>query len=258
MPDSGWVPVANTTAQSRRLSWRAKGLLLDLLSFPDGYEITFDKLVAMARASGDPDVEGRDAMRRALQELERKGYVAHVRKRMKDEETKRIFWRTETVACDDPEALKLRVTAFQEAGGSGGRTSSTAEDQEVFNNTGSYKNDQQDEEGKSSSALAGARAGQHAGKQDRQQAELDRLYAAANDLDDDRLRRLLLQFEKKRPRIYREQRQSALAQLERESPADLRGPQSVRAVDLLSYKYALLHYAEPGIPEWLRRFPRQR
>ncbi|MER7794853.1 helix-turn-helix domain-containing protein [Streptomyces sp. NPDC097640] len=256
MPDGGWVPVANTTAQSRRLSWRAKGLLLDLLSFPDKYDITFEKLIAMARASGDSDMEGRDAMRRALQELERKGYLAHVRRRVKDEESDRLFWRTETVVCDDPETLKLRVTAFQEAGGSGGRTSSTTEGQEVFNKTGSYKNDQQDEDGKSSSALAGARAGQHAGEQDRRQVELDRLYAAANELDDDRLRRLLLQFEKKRPRVYREQRQSALAQLERENSAVLRGPQSVRAVDLLSYKYALLHYVDPGIPEWLRRFPR--
>lgn len=47
-----------------------------------------------------------------------------------------------------------------------------------------------------------------------------------------------------------------MGQLERESPATLQGPQSVRAVDLLSYKYALLHYVDPGIPEWLRRFPR--
>ncbi|MFF0629778.1 hypothetical protein [Streptomyces sp. NPDC004296] len=106
--------------------------------------------------------------------------------------------------------------------------------------------------------LAGARAGQQAGPQDRRREELHRLYEAANELDDDRLRRLLLQFEKKRPRIYREQRQSALAQLERESPEILRTANSVRAVDLLSFKYALMHYQEPGIPEWLRRFPRPR
>ncbi|HMG65615.1 MAG TPA: hypothetical protein VK599_21940, partial [Streptosporangiaceae bacterium] len=77
MPPDGWVPTANRTAQNRRLSWRAKGLLTDLLSFPDGYNITFDKLMAMAKAAGDPDVEGRDAMRRSMQELERKGYLAH-------------------------------------------------------------------------------------------------------------------------------------------------------------------------------------
>lgn len=258
MPPEGWVPVANTTAQSRRLSWRAKGLLLDLLSFPDGYDITFDKLMSMAKAAGDKDVEGRDAMRRALQELERKGYIKHVRKRIDDEETERKFWRTETAVCDVAGVADVRGTGFQEAGGSGTRTSSTSADQEVFNNTGSYKNDQQDEADQHCSALADARAGQQAGPQDRRRGELHRLYEAANDLDDDRLRRLLLQFEKKRPRIYREQRQAAIGQLERENPGLLKGPSSVREVDLLSYKYALQHYSgdDKPLPDWLVRFPR--
>lgn len=252
------MPVANATAQSRRLSWRAKGLLLDLLSFPDGYDITFDKLMSMAKAAGDKDVEGRDAMRRALQELERKGYVKHVRKRVDDEETERKFWRTETAVCDVAGVVDVRGTGFQEAGGSGTRTSSTSADQEVFNNTGSYKNDQQDEADQSSSALADARAGQQASPQDRRREELKRLYEAANDLDDDRLRRLLLQFEKKRPRKYGEKRQLAISQLERESPAALKGVGSVRTVDLLSFMYALRHYSRDGktLPDWLTRFPR--
>ncbi|MEV7384320.1 hypothetical protein [Streptomyces lydicus] len=109
-----------------------------------------------------------------------------------------------------------------------------------------------------SSALAGARAGQQAGPHDRRREQLNRLYEAANELADDRLRRLLLQLEKKRPRIYREQRQSAIGQLERESPAVLKGSGSVRTVDLLSYKYALVHYSADGkpLPDWLARFPR--
>jgi len=48
MPPEGWVPVSNATAQQRRHSWRAKGLLADLLSFPDGYHVTFDKLMNIA------------------------------------------------------------------------------------------------------------------------------------------------------------------------------------------------------------------
>ncbi|MFC9268969.1 hypothetical protein ACFTXJ_14500 [Streptomyces zhihengii] len=255
MPDSGWVPVSNAAAQSRRLSWRAKGLLLDLLSFPDGYSITFDRLLALARASGDADVEGRDALRRAMQELERKGFLVHVRRRVEDEGSGRTLWRTETVVCDDPEVLAVRVTGFQEAGGSGGRRSRSSEDQEVSNKTGSYKNDQQDGQGKSSSALAGARAGQHARAREEVARRLQDLYAAANALSDDRLRRLLLQFERKRPRIYREQRQAALGQLGREDPGSLG---SVRAVDLLSYKYGLQHYCGEGkpVPAWLAKFPR--
>lgn len=29
----------------------------------------------------------------------------------------------------------------------------------------------------------------------------------------------------------------------------------MRAIDLLSYKYALQHYSEKGLPTWLVRFP---
>lgn len=260
MPPEGWVPTANVTAQHRRLSWRAKGLLVDLLSFPDGYDITFDKLMALAKAAGDPDVEGRDAMRRAMQELERKGYIAHVRHRVEDTETKRVFWRTETVVCDLPGVIEDRGTGFQEAGGSGTRTSSMSEGQEVFNNTDLYKNDQQDEAGQHSSALAAARAGQHARANDLP-PELRGLYAAADELDNERLRRLLLQFEVKRPDVHRKRRLDARDQLKREDPASLKGPGSVRTLDLLTFKWGLRHYFDRdkescGIPTWLRRFPR--
>lgn len=85
--------------------------------------------------------------------------------------------------------------------------------------------------------------------------DLKRLYDAADDLDDDQLRRLLLQFERKRPQVYRKQRQKALGQLGRE---DHQALQSVRAVDLLSFKYALQHYRDDDkpLPAWLIRFPR--
>ncbi|NEB42304.1 hypothetical protein G3I54_36290 [Streptomyces sp. SID14515] len=250
MPPEGWVPVGNATAQQRRLSWRAKGLLLDLLSFPDGYSVTFDGLMQQAKRAGDPDVEGRDAMRRAMQELERKGYLAHRRVRVENPAPGAQRWRTETAVCDLPVfAADPGGTGFQEVQGSVPPDFSSPEDPEVFNNTSSYKKNQQQEEAEqSSSALACARAGQPASR-------LVALYEAANQLDDGRLRRLLLQFERKRPRIYREQRQKTLSQLGSEAPEDLH---SVRAVDLLSYQYALQHYAREGkpLPDWLTRFPR--
>lgn len=254
MPDEGWVPMANATAQSRRLSWRAKGLLIDLLSFPDGYDITFDRLIAMAKAAGDPDTEGRDAMRKAMQELERKGYIAHVRHPVKGEETRRVFWRTQTIVCDLPGIVNVRGTGLQEPGGPGGRPSSTTEGQELSNNTVTYKNGDQEEAGKSSSSLAATREGEVA-RESGLPPDLKRLYDAADDLDDDRLRRLLLQFERKRPQVYRKQRQKTLAQLGREDPDSLR---SVREVDLLSFKYALQHYNREGkpLPAWLIRFPK--
>jgi len=259
MPPEGWVPVSNETAQQRRLSWRAKGLLVDLLSFPDGYNITFDRLMAAAKACGDPDVEGRDAMRRAMQELERKGYLKHQRVAVKDPAPGAQRWRTETAICDQPIfAGQHGGTDFQEVQASVPPGFSTSNDQEVSNDTGFNKNDQQQEGGgKHSASLALAREGQQARAQDREgrQAKLLRMYEAANQLDDDRLRRLLLQFEQKRRRIYRDCRNDAISQLQREDPGILKSPDSVRAIDLLSYKYALQHYAEKGLPPWLIRFP---
>ncbi|MDH6610268.1 hypothetical protein M2164_005903 [Streptomyces sp. SAI-208] len=259
MPPEGWVPVSNSTAQQRRLSWRAKGLLVDLLSFPDGYHITFDKLMNLAKLAGDPDVEGRDAMRRAMQELERKGYLSHRRVKVEAPKPGGQRWRTETAICDEPIfAENPGSTGFQEAQKPGPPDFGSSRDQEVFSNTGFHKNGQQQEEaGKHSASLALAREGQQARAQDREsrRAQLDRLYEAANSLDDDRLRRLLLQFEQKRRRIYRECRNDAIGQLQREDPMILKSSSSVRAIDLLSYKYALQHYAEKGLPTWLVRFP---
>jgi hypothetical protein len=255
MPPDGWVPVANTTAQNHQLSWRARGLLLELLSYPDGYDITFDRLMARAKLAGG-SCEGRDAMRKAMQELERAGLIAHIRKCVKGEVGDRIAWTTVTVVCDSPEGL-VRATGLQEPGGSGSRSSSMTEGQELSNNTDSPNTDHKDAAGKHSASLALAREGQQARKQDREDrgAQLHRLYEAANRLDDERLRRLLLQFERKRRRIYRDCRNDAISQLQREDPLILKSSQSVRAIDLLSYKYALQHYAEKGLPTWLVRFP---
>jgi len=262
MPKDGWVPTANVTAQHRRLSWRAKGLLVDLLSYPDGYNITFDSLMKEASHAKDPDVEGRDAMRKAMQELERKGYLVHRRVAVKDPAPGAQRWRTETAISDLPIfAGQPGTTAPQYPQDSGPPDLSTSSDQEVFNNTGFNKmNQQQNEAGKSSSAFAGAHAGEVAGSQDLP-PELDDLYAAANKLTDDQLRRLLLQFEVKRPSMHRQKRYQAREQLKREKPMVLRGPRSVRELDLLTFKYGLQHYYNPdrlsyGIPAWLRRFPR--
>lgn len=257
MPDGGWVPVANATAQNLRLSWRAKGLLMDLLSYPDGYRVTFKQLMDEAKRAGDPDVEGRDAMRKAMQELERKGYLKHQRVEVKDPAPGGQRWRTETYICDQSiYAGRPGSTDSQDFQESVPPDFSSTEDQDLFNNTGPYKtNQQQEEAGKSSSALAGARAGEDAREQDRLEQKLADLYTAANKLDDDQLRRLLLQFERKRPQVYRDKRQKALSQLGREDPESLH---SVRAVDLLSFKYALLHYRsdDKPLPAWLTRFPR--
>ncbi|MFF7411621.1 hypothetical protein [Streptomyces lydicus] len=251
-------------ARSRRISWRAKGLLLELLSYPPDNDITLAKLAgwgATSRKSGY-SAEGREALQMAMRELEREGYVVHVRRR-----GDRGRWETTTYVSTAPERLPQAgpSTGSPRSVDQYSAEQSSADQRSVDQSLSTCKTDDNTdkkteggEEGlESSSALAGARAGQQAGPQDRRREELNRLYEAANDLDDDRLRRLLLQFEKKRPRRYGEMRQKAIGQLERESPALLKGSDSVREVDLLSFKYSLQHYSRDGktLPAWLVRFP---
>lgn len=247
MPPDGWVPVANTTAQNHQLSWRARGLLLELLSYPDGYDITFDRLMARAKLAGGK-CEGRDAMRKAMQELEKAGLIAHVRKRLKGEVGNRIAWATVTVVCDSPAGI-LRATGFQEPGDPVGRSSSMTEDQEVSNKTGSLNTDHKDVAGQHSSSLASAREAQQARKQDRRDA-LERTWSLVDRLSELQLRNALLDLERKRPAIYRECRQSAIGQFESGEVSVLKGESRGLATDRLSYKYAIQHYAEK-LPPWI-------
>lgn len=63
----GWVGVANETVRDKRLSFRARGVLVYLLSKPDGWSA---RSVSIA-ADG---TEGREAIRAALRELAEHGY----------------------------------------------------------------------------------------------------------------------------------------------------------------------------------------
>lgn len=247
MPPDGWVPVANTTAQNHQLSWRARGLLLELLSYPDGYDLTFDRLMTRAKLAGG-NCEGRDAMRKAMQELEKAGLVTHVRKRIKGDVGDRIAWATVTVVCDTAEGL-LRGTGFQEPGGSGSRSSSMTEDQELSNKTDTSNTYDQDAAGQHSSSLASAREGQQARKQDRR-AALERTWSLVDRMGEEQLRNALLDFERKRPVIYRDCRQSAIGQFERGEVHVLKGEDRGLATDRLSYKYAIQHYAD-RLPPWI-------
>lgn len=108
-----------------------------------------------------------------------------------------------------------------------------------------------------SSSLAGAREGEGAGTQNRLRSDLQALYDAADGISDDRLRRHLLAFERRRPQIYRDCRQSALGQLggQKGGKQLIAGPDGVRIVDMLAFKYALRHYID-RLPDWLVKLPR--
>lgn len=247
MPPDGWVPVANTTAQNHQLSWRARGLLLELLSYPDGYDITFDRLMMRAKLAGG-NCEGRDAMRKAMQELERAGLIAHVRKRIRGDVGDRIAWATVTVVCDTAEGL-LRGTARQEPGESGSRPASKTEGQELSNKTDTSKMYDQHVAAQHSSSLASAREGQQARKQDRR-AALERTWSLVDRLSDEHLRNALLDFERKRPAVYRKCRKLAIGQFESGEVHVLKGEDRGLATDRLSYKYAIQHYAD-RLPPWI-------
>jgi len=95
-----FVQVPNLVARDYRLSWRARGLLIELLSYPPGWETTVDDMVDRAKkeaAKQGGKVEGREAMRAAANELVRVGYI--VRRRFQNE---RGHWCTESELSEQP------------------------------------------------------------------------------------------------------------------------------------------------------------
>lgn len=98
--------LGNEVIQDSRLSYRASGVLHDILSRPDNWQTNAESL-ARARKQ-----EGRQAIRTALKELQAAGYLVHTR--VRDPETGQI--RTISYIYDRPQAtvdedfLKRRQT----------------------------------------------------------------------------------------------------------------------------------------------------
>jgi hypothetical protein len=81
-------------ANDDSLSFKARGVLLWLLSKPDDWRCTADDI-------SNAGTEGRDAVRSALKELRSAGYL--VQTKVQDRETGR--WSTETVVMEEPNCL---------------------------------------------------------------------------------------------------------------------------------------------------------
>jgi len=82
--------VPNDVLRDVRLSWKARGLLAYLLSLPDDWRTSSDRLARLG-----PD--GRDAVRSGLRELEELGYLT---RRRSQSSTGR--WSTELIISDEP------------------------------------------------------------------------------------------------------------------------------------------------------------
>ena len=103
-PSTHFTVLSNDIIRDRRLSWRARGILIYLLSQPDNWKTTAAHLTAVGQ-------EGRDAVRIALGELETVGYL--IRQKHQDE---RGRWSTATYVYDCPQNSQgnpLPETGFQ-------------------------------------------------------------------------------------------------------------------------------------------------
>lgn len=251
MPDAGWVPVANAAARDHRLSWRAKGLLLELLSYPDGWDTNVDKLVALGRRA-DGHAEGRDAMRTAMTELVQFGYVRRLHRG--DE---RGRWTTDLEVSDRPTENPASVDQSSVLPSSADRASETQSvTKETDTNTVKKTDQHLETANEYSESLASLAVVAAATTRDEEiQLELKQLYDQIDEMAEDDRRRHLLSLERRRPRIYRECRNEAIRQIKRDEPRTLKTDRAVPVIDRLSYKYAALHYAHSptGVPAWFRR-----
>ncbi len=95
-PADRFAMIANAALEDDRLTWRARGVLAYLLSRPEGWSTSAERLAGQSPKGK----EGRDAMRAVLAELEAAGYL--LREKVQDA---RGRWSTGMVVYDSPMML---------------------------------------------------------------------------------------------------------------------------------------------------------
>lgn len=250
----------NAALRDERLSYRARGVLMELLSRPEDWQATADALSRTAKKQRGKKGEGRDAMRGAFAELKAAGYIVATKG-----EGESGTHTTELYVYDVPQDVTSenaqkpssdRGTGFQssESQASGDQSS---EDQASLRRTDDGSTDERSTEEEESFRARSARSGsiasdqardEQAAKQQREErqrqraAELNRRWDLVDALSPDDLRAAMLKLEKQRPTIYRKARQNALEQLKGDGISS-----TPKGVDNLACKFALLHYANKGI-----------
>ena len=99
-PDRNFTIIENSVLRDARLSFRARGVLAFVLSFPDGFQVSSDRL-------SDVGKEGRDAIRSSFTELETFGYLRRDKRQNKNGQ-----WETTVVVTDTP-TIKVPTPDFQ-------------------------------------------------------------------------------------------------------------------------------------------------
>lgn len=98
-----FTQIPNAWVRDERLSYRARGILGALLSHTNGFEVTVDGLAARGG-------EGRDAVRTAVAELEKLGYLTVKQGRTPDGKLGQITWTiaspTNSPVAEKPQAVK--------------------------------------------------------------------------------------------------------------------------------------------------------
>lgn len=95
-PEKNFTEIRNSVARDARLSYRARGVLVRLLSNADGFRMTAEDLAREGR-------EGRTSVLAALRELRGAGYV-----QVRRGQNAKGQWQTETVVFDAPQKTEVR------------------------------------------------------------------------------------------------------------------------------------------------------
>jgi len=92
-PVTQYTVLSNAVIRDHRLSWKARGILVYLLSLPDNWQTSAEQLVRAA-------VDGRHSVLAGLTELEEHGYLVRIRRQKANGQ-----WHTSTVVFDNPQTV---------------------------------------------------------------------------------------------------------------------------------------------------------
>jgi hypothetical protein len=104
-PKRNYTKIPDAALRDERLSYRARGVLAELLSRPDDWDTNADAISRRAKRERAERGEGREALRNVFTELETYGYIRRRRR-----QSERGTWVTETTVYDTRQPATDRDT----------------------------------------------------------------------------------------------------------------------------------------------------